>query len=266
MYAPDRALVADVLTQRWWTHLQEEEQEAVPFDADRHAEGRDVRVPSKQFAALHAPRSMLNPLAPAAFIAPVVVDAGSPELEMLLRLARAPVQVDVWNRTYHLEAALRVQNRALLHRTIGECARHTGDGYRLAFHGAPTAFLASIMGYGFLPHIVKRGAYGPGTYLAHDCEASLSYYSEIYRNPQEEDDGGAQYAAVVVVACTFGELARVGANAVRPTRELHHETQGAIAVHDPGSAQDAVYVVQDFRRIYPAYVLLYRVEWKPDAN
>ena len=258
MHDAERALVADVLTQRWWTHLQEEQEEAVPFDADRHAEGRDVRVPSKQFADLHAPRSMLNPLDPAAFIAPAV-DAGSPELEMLLRLARAPVHVDVWNRTYHLEAALRVQNRALLHRTIGECARHTGGGYRLAFHGAPTAFLASIMGYGFLPHIVKRGAYGPGTYLAHDCEASLSYYSEIYRND------GAQYAAVVVVACTFGELARVGANAARPTRELHHETQGAIAVHDPGSAQDAVYVVQDFRRIYPAYVLLYRVESAPDA-
>ena len=259
MYAPDRALVADVLTQRWWTHLQEEQEAEVPFDADRHAKGRDVRIPTRQFADLPAPHPPLNPLTPASFIAPVV-DEGSEELHMVLRLSRARERVDQYNRTYHFQAALRVQNRTLLHRTIGECARITGDGYRLAFHGAPTAFLASIMG---LQHVVQRGAHGPGTYLAHDCETSLSYYSGIYRNPQ--DDDGAQYAAVVVVACTFGELARVDASAARPTRELHHETQGAIAVHDPGSAQDAVYVVQDFRRIYPAYVLLYRVEWKPDA-
>ena len=251
--AEDRALVTDVLTQRWWS-LDEKEAEVSCYDPKLHSRGLDVRHPTRQFEGL--PQMMLNPLAPARFLA-LAVPSDSEELRMLRGV---PERVEEYNRTYRFACALRVQNRALLQNTIGECARSTGNGYRFAFHGTHSGYLASIMAFGFVPHNVHTGSFGPGTYLARNCASALASYARPYRTPD-----GEEYAAVVVGACVFDELVPVNASSVYEEQTLDPRTQGAIAVHGNGSSVEegeVFYVVQDYRRVYPAYVLLYSVTWK----
>ena len=244
--ALDRAIVTDVLTQRWWSAPLLLPTASPPHDDDDD----DVRrVPTRKFAGLshHHP---LNPLiAPAmGFVAPVVVDDASSG-ELLQQ--RVPERVDdEGGLTYRFACALRVQNRELLHRTIGECARTTGQGYRLAFHGTSPDHMESIMTFGFLPHRVQRDADGPGTYLARRCEVALRGYSEVY---------GDGYAAVIAVACVFGEnMVRVNAASSAHRHLDPQKGEGAIAIVSQTTEEEEVYVVQDYRRMYPAYVLLYR--------
>ena len=178
----------------------------------------------------------INPLAPASFVANVVDDPA--ELDMILQLAPRETALPYEHtfRAFRFASALRVQNERLL-----EVFQSFASGeFRVGFHGTrDNGNYESILTFGFTPHISRTSTYGAGTYLAAQPALCLSQYTEPM----------GPYAAVIMTACALGELKPYD------RKNMHLEAhQGALHLRDDDSE---AFVVQDYRRIYPAYVLLY---------
>jgi len=234
----ERAFVEAVLSRHWW-RAPDVTPHVFDYDDNEFGQGRDMRTPTPNFAqGLRGAGFMppINPLAPASFVANVVDDPA--ELDMILQLAprETALSAERTYRAFRFASALRVQNEHLL-----EMFRSCASGeFRVGFHGTRNNYnYKSILTFGFTPHISQTSSYGAGTYLAAQPALCLSQYTEPM----------GPYVAVIMTACALSEL--------KPyeRENMHLEAhQGALHLR---SDDFEAFVVQDYRRIYPAYVLLY---------
>ena len=229
----ERAFVEAVLSRHWWRMPG-----AAPYDDDDSEAPPDMRTPTENFTRAMQGASFvppLNPLTPAGFIVDTVDDPA--ELDMIMQLAPRETALPGEDsfRAFRFASALRVQNEQLLE-MFRSVAR--GGGFRVGFHGTiDNNNYQSILQFGFAPHRSHTNVYEVGTHLAAHPGLCLSHYTTPMGN----------YAAVIMGACALGEL-----KAYEPGHLQAH--QGAFR---RGADEFEEFIVQDYRRIYPAYVLLY---------
>jgi hypothetical protein len=114
-------------------------------------------------------------------------------------------------------------------------------------------FLENILLNGLNPAVSQVGRYGVGSYLAIHAAMSLDYYSTVFTTPLFQDQDGKpcidSYKIVNLFFCNRGEMAFVGETTIP-------HGFGSFANN---TRQPSVLCLQEYERLCPAYVLIYRM-------
>jgi hypothetical protein len=227
-----RRFVQDVLQRRWWTLGAPELSRRMPAPFPPSAYFKRVVLDGH-------PSTPLNRQRVGAYSLSEVDDPRE------LRRLRAvlPTQFERGPYTYTFRSAKRVQNETL-QSLFEACA--PDSHYVLGFHGTGDGndSLVSIMAFGFAPQLCETGIFGPGTYFARDLIPALVYYGQY--------DGRASTVSILMAACALGLTRRFE---WVPDDLRIPDGYGAFEIGTGGL--DDVLVVQDYRLVYPAYILTY---------
>lgn len=168
------------------------------------------------------------------------------EDEMNMILSFVPQKAEGYPYRYKFKSAHRVQNEALW--AVFK-AKATDAGFYYGFHGPLSdENMESILTLGFAPQMCRTGAYGPGSYLAKDPVVSMRHFGVF--------DEETKTVSLILVACALGKICLRSSGS---EDKMIPDGYGAFGIGGDRSGPEVV-VVQDYRRIYPAYVVTYTFE------
>ena len=243
--------ITAVYDRRWWQPTEHLRPVISEFDKSKTVSNAVTKI-LKEYPHAAFP---INPLVPTpTYLLPIQEDS---EKELLHQLIPTGFETNYGTRTtkYTFLRAERVQNSELMD-IFSTVPRHE---IRCAYHGSDTGSTDHILTCGFAPQVSRYGNREyPGIHLANHPKHILPYKCEL--------DSRNKTARCILALCAPGQIL---------TDTLPHgegyklipSPYGSFAYRDSDNEslamQDCGYeslTIQDWRKMYPAYVLTFAVD------
>lgn len=165
-------------------------------------------------------------------------------------------------------AALRVQNYTLMDTFWRFCKTSGASDLCVGFHGChDNRYLETILLHNLNPSLCEKGNFGQGAYIADRPKYIFDgHYASYVKTPPYRPRSGEgrarvdQYAIVILFACNRGKCMSFDGKHTSPGLPSDH---GAFVDNE---RRIQIMCFQEYERLYPAYVLLYRIHDHSDSD
>jgi len=251
-------VILDILSMKWWDERVEKIDAMQPFPVSQYS-GRKFKVSADRMRQMQERGIVYHKALEDVPYSLCLVSADSDEARAITNLLQLDhIKLPATNK---LCSILRVQNNDLHYRFRSFLDVYPPKDYRkeirLLYHGTQRVEQWDfILSQGIRPELCRAAFFGKGTYFASDIGVSFQFSDAFYN-----DDFSRAYSAIGLFMCYVGDT-KENMNPQMNPEEIPYGYGSFGELNTKTSSKNEipeVFVLQDTRRAYPAYILIFHI-------